>query len=269
MSRSAYYKGLKHLAKPSKAETVDAKLIALIQRIRRQHPRMGVRKLHYLINHYEGISCGRDYLFSLAKKHNLLVKRKRRRRFVKPGQAQRRHNLLKHTQIQRTDQAWGVDITYIRYANRDAYLSLVVDLFSRKIIAAYLSTSLDTKGSLIALKHAIDTTTSYQGIIHHSDGGIQYTSGAYQNYLRLHGLRCSMTQPASPQQNAIVERINGILKHEYLLNTHFQSFDLAKSAVFKAVILYNRFRPHSSLKLLTPHLVHLHHDTLSNTVNLF
>lgn len=182
--------------------------------IRKQHPRMGVRKLHHMLRTKHGLSYGRDRLFSLAKAHHLLVKRKRRA----PGQARqhetnRATNLTVQSKAQRSGDIWVSDITYLSSKHRVyGYLSLVTDAYSRKIIGYHVNESLSTSGPLKALQKALRRSPRSKGVIHHSDGGAQYTSSRYRKALEKQGMLCSMTAPSSPQQNPIAERINGILK---------------------------------------------------------
>jgi putative transposase len=156
---------------------------------------------------------------------------------------------------QRANQLWVSDITYIRTGKDFAYLSLVTDAYSRKIIGFCLSHDLSTDNCLSALRMALATRLVDQPLVHHSDRGTQYCSQAYTKLLKTRGIAISMTQSGNPRDNAIAERVNGILKQE-LLNESYDNISSAYKSVKHAISIYNTLRPHSSLEMLTPENAH-------------
>ncbi len=153
------------------------------------------------------------------------------------------------------EQVWVADITYLPTQEGVAYLSLVTDAFSRKIVGYHVHESLHTESVAQALRRAVGQRQSVQPLIHHSDRGSQYCSGAYQALHVKHGISCSMTDGYDCYQNALAERVNGILKTELLLQRP-QDITQAEKMVSESVAIYNRERPHLSLKYQTPDAVH-------------
>lgn len=232
--------------------------------VRLRQPRLGTRKLHHLLAPklaQAGIAVGRDRLFDLLRAARLLVPM--RRAYHKTTHSHhrfRRHpNLLKEgpDQVVPTgpEQVWVADITYLPTAGRCAYLSLVTDAYSRKIVGYHVHDSLHAESVSRALKMALKQRKTQQPLIHHSDRGIQYCSGEYQRIHQRHGLTCSMTDGYDCYQNALAERVNGILKGEFLLN---RPADLQQAVrmVAQSVHIYNHERPHQALKYKTPDAVH-------------
>lgn len=239
-------------------------MVALVQETRRRQPRIGTRKLHYLLREplaAAGIKLGRDGLFRTLKRAHLLVPPKRA--FHKTTQSLHRFykhpNLLKpgvsETALERPEQVWVADITYLPTQGKYVYLSLVTDAYSRKIVGHHVHESLQTEEVAQALKVALGTRRSRGRLIHHSDRGIQYCSAYYQALHEQHGLTCSMTDGYDCYQNALAERINGILKTEFLLYRP-ENLDQARRMVSESVDIYNRERPHMALKYKTPDAVH-------------
>jgi transposase InsO family protein len=207
-----------------------------------------------------GIKMGRDKLYDLLADHGMLIKRKKR----KPMTTDSDHpffkygNLVRGVIMTRINQIWVSDITYIRVAHGFAYLSLVTDAYSRKIVGHCLHNTLGTAGPLNALQMAVDEAgiSTGQYLIHHSDRGLQYCCADYITLLRKHFIAVSMTQNGDPYENAIAERVNGILKMEFGLFMTFRTLSAASQAVDTAVNNYNTIRPHMSLHLKTPFSVH-------------
>jgi putative transposase len=257
-SRQAYYKGLK---KKQQERLKEELLIDRVLGYRRVQPRIGGRKLLHLLSPFmreHGLETGRDAFFRLLREHGLLSRRRR----SKPRTTDSVHWLKKYPDLIKglpepgePDRLWVSDITYLRLREGDAFLSLVTDVYSRKIIGFHLSGSLGSEGCLLALKMAISGSKKTAGCIHHSDRGVQYCSKEYVNLLKSNGINISMTQSGDPRDNAIAERVNGILKTE-LLKPVFSDKEEAEAAVAKAISIYNYLRPHSSLSMLTPALVH-------------
>lgn len=165
-------------------------------------------------------------------------------------------NLLKHQPPQRAHQGWVSDITYVRRGKDFRYLFLITDCFSRKIVGWNLSESLAIPGAVSALKMAIGQCPDTAGVIHHSDRGIQYCSKGYTDLLRNAGIKISMTEENHCYENAIAERVNGILKQEYGLDETFASDPMLVKAVKEAIWSYNMERPHWALNLATPEQMH-------------
>lgn len=227
-------------------------------------PRLGTRKLHYLLKadlRAEGLSIGRDRLFSLLREEDLLVKRKRR--FCKTtdsrGWMRRYPNRVKGLEVTHPEQVWVADITYLNLREAFCYLHLVSDAYSRRIMGYCLSPSLEARHSVEALKRALASRSYTGGLIHHSDRGLQYSSALYTGVLEEHQVHISMTQDGSPYDNAVAERINGILKDEYGLDEVLEDFALAQRQVKQAVESYNSQRPHLSNHYLTPNQMHGQH----------
>jgi putative transposase len=220
---------------------------------RRLQPRLGARKLLELMQP----EMGRDAFFELLKENGLLVRRKRYRvRTTFSCHRFRKYpNLVNNLVPERANQLWVSDITYIRVGQDFAYLSLVTDAYSRKIIGFFMSHDLSTDSCLNALRMALATRLTDQPLIHHSDRGTQYCSQAYTNLLNKKGIAISMTQSGNPRDNAIAERVNGILKME-LLKESYDNINIAYKSVKQAISIYNTLRPHSSLDMLTPENAH-------------
>jgi putative transposase len=164
--------------------------------------------------------------------------------------------LIKESVPVRPNQVWASDITYLRTEKGFVYLSLMTDMYSRKIVGWSLSESLSIEGSVETLKKALRENSVQKGLIHHSDRGVQYCSYDYVNILKKNKIAISMTEENHCYENAMAERVNGILKDEYLLDGTFRDFAHAKKACREAVMLYNTRRPHWSLDLKTPDRVH-------------
>lgn len=261
MSRQAYYQGRqRHARRALHAQTV----VQLVEHERMRQPRVGTRKLHCMLREplrRAGIQMGRDALFDVLRNARLLVPN--RRAYHKTTDSHhrfRRHpNLLKQGahQVHATgsEQVWVADITYLPTAGKFVYLSLVTDAYSRKIVGWHVHESLQTEEVAQAMKMALRARQTRQRLIHHSDRGIQYCATYYQALHQRHGITCSMTDGYDCYQNALAERVNGILKSEFLLQ---RPADLtqARRMVEQSVHIYNHERLHSSLKMQTPDAVH-------------
>lgn len=228
---------------------------------RSSQPRLGGRKLLKILRpelERCGISIGRDRFFKVLKRQGLLVENLP----SSPRTTNSYHTLpvfsnkVKGTDLTRPNQVWAADITYLRKRDRFMYLSLITDMYSRKIVGYHLGESLDTKESLKALEMALRNKPKDVRLIHHSDRGCQYCSHEYVEALEEGGLSISMTEENHCSENALAERVNGILKQEYGLGCRFNSAIQMHKAVKQAVWLYNTRRPHSSLGLETPESVH-------------
>jgi putative transposase len=256
-SRQAYYKRrLLSEQQPLKEELI----IQQVLEYRHLQPRLGGRKLYLLAGPFmkrHQMNMGRDAFFTMLRNYDLLNKRHR----SKPRTTDSSHRMKKYDNLivgmtpSRSDQLWVSDITYLSLTHKDAFLSLVTDAWSRKIVGFHVSNSLSAEGTIRALQMATGNREELQGLIHHSDRGTQYCSGQYVKELTDHKISISMTQSGDPRDNAIAERVNGILKME-LLQPVFTDLQAAIESVTQAVNIYNYLRPHSSISMLTPALVH-------------
>jgi len=231
-------------------------VLKLIDNIRQDEPRVGTRKLQDRL-HKIGMRIGRDQLFGILRKSGRLVKVKKR--FEKTTYSQHTYavapNLIKELKVVRPWQVVVSDCTYLRLAGREfAYLFLVTDLFTRRIVGYHVSRDLSHYSAVIALENAVrglsDSETA--GMIHHSDRGCQYCCHEYLRTLKAHGILSSMTDADHCYQNAIAERVNGILKDEFNLDAVFRNFEQLRAVVTHAVLIYNTKRTHWSLGLRTP-----------------
>jgi transposase InsO family protein len=247
---------LREEKEPLKEELIIQQLLGY----RQLQPRIGGRKLFFLTIPFmklHGIDMGRDTFFRMLGKYNMLNKRYRGKpKTTDSGHWMKKHpNLIKELVPTKPDQLWVSDITYLELCDRDAFLSLVTDAYSRKIVGFHVSNSLKAEGCVQALQMAVGGRKKLDGLIHHSDRGSQYCCGDYVDILKDCQINISMTQSGNPRDNAIAERVNGILKME-LLDSVFTDLDAAKDGVTKAINIYNYLRPHSSISMLTPALAH-------------
>lgn len=165
-------------------------------------------------------------------------------------------NIIKEVKVTRPNQVWVSDITYIRTVKEFCYLALITDMHSRKIVGYDLSNSLELKGCVRALDKALYQAKDISGLIHHSDRGIQYCSNLYKQILKRNNIGISMTEENHCYENAMAERVNGILKDEFYLDQTFDSLQHAKRATKNAINLYNEVRLHLSLDFKTPNMVY-------------
>lgn len=229
--------------------------------IRRQMPRLGTRKLYYLLQQQLPaalLPIGRDWLFSFLRQQGLLVKRKKK--YVKTttviGWRRQYPNLVKHQRPSKPEQVWVADITYLTIKDGYRYLHLLTDAYSKKIMGYELSQNMMASSTVKALKSAL-RQRQYDGpIIHHSDRGLQYCSAVYTTVLQKANIKVSMTQDGSPYDNAVAERINGILKQEYGLDAIVTDEKTLRLQLQQAINSYNNQRPHLSCWLLTPEQMH-------------
>ncbi len=254
LKRDAFYKYIKRY---SQREMLNAKVIALVDKERKLQPRIGTRKLHVALKpsfKKAGIKIGRDSLFDILRQQNMLVRRKKvsYRTTNSYHHFHKYNNLIKEMKATAINQVWVSDITYIRTVKGFCYLALVTDLYSRKVIGHDISDSLELGGCLRALRKALWHSKPAAGLIHHSDRGIQYCSHMYINKLKSRGIKISMTEENHCYENAVAERVNGILKDEFFLDQYFFSTAHAKRATKSAIKIYNNKRLHVSLGYQTP-----------------
>ena len=263
-TRHAYYDSL--WRKESSLVKEDIILQEVIN-IRKDLPRLGTRKLHYVIQNKlisHQISFGRDYLFDLLSEHKLLIRQRKRKAITTDSRHWMRKysNLVKGLAITRPEQVWVSDITYIRLTNQWGYLSLITDAYSRKIMGYSFRQDLAAEGCINALKMALNNRLYNESIIHHSDRGSQYCSHNYVDLLLKNNIGISMTENGDPYENALAERINGIIKTEFNLYSSTLGFDQTGYQVSKSIKSYNELRPHASCDYLTPNQAHLKSDKL-------
>ena len=220
-----------------------------------------MRKLHHLLTpKFEklGVQLGRDGLFHLLRDHGLLIASPKRGH--KTTCANHRFyqypNRITDLVVDRIHQVFVADITYLQTLDGFVYLALMTDLFSRKIVGFDVSDSLTVEGAIRACKMAIKPVRPLDTLIHHSDRGIQYCCHAYTQLLHSRGIQLSMTQNGDVYQNAVAERVNGILKIDFFLNRTFRSIHQAMTHVKQSVLIYNTERPHLSLGYQTPETVY-------------
>lgn len=258
MSRQNFYKERKQRQR----QQVDADLIEELVRAERaiQH-RLGGKKLYEMLKKTlseSGVRIGRDRFFEVLREKDLLLDPLPKA----PRTTNSRHclpvftNRFKEMVPTEPNQAWVSDITYIRTDEGFLYLSLITDAYSRKVVGFHAGDTLETEGCLNALEIAVKELEVGMFPMHHSDRGSQYCSHLYTGRLRDHGLGISMTEENHCYENAMAERMNGILKQEYGLGSTFRTKQQAIASVDQAVMLYNTRRPHLSLKYKTPEEVH-------------
>ncbi|RKJ91303.1 IS3 family transposase [Aeromonas veronii] len=260
ISRQAYYKR-NRVADERHAQGLQ--VVRFVRQVRLRQPRVGTRKLHYLLLGQDdgGLKVGRDRLFRILAEHRLLVLP--RRAYHKTTHSfhrfYRHPNLLKAGPEQVTpvapEQVWVADITYLPARSGPLYLSLVTDAYSRKIVGHHVHEGMHAESVAMAFKKALKQRRGGGELIHHSDRGVQYCSVLYQSLHERYGVKCSMTDGYDCYQNALAERVNGILKGELLLQSP-QDLKQAREMVREAVDIYNAERPHHALKYRTPDAVH-------------
>lgn len=258
ISRQAYYIFIK---RSMRNKLRDEQILELVKTIRSVHPRMGVRKLHEIIKpdmQKFNIKIGRDALFDLLSDNQLLV-RKRKRRIKTTNSYHRYHkykNLIKDFTPYKSNQIWVSDLTYIRTEEGFSFLFLITDAYSKKIVGYHLSENMETSNAIKALQMALKNSEKINGLIHHSDRGVQYCSNEYVKLCQDYEIKLSMTEDGNPLDNPIAERVNGILKDEYLYEYHFIDHQDASTKVDSTIYKYNQLRPHLSCNMETPNQAH-------------
>jgi len=256
ISRQAFYKYKQHRVAQKLEEEI---IVRMVNEIRYKLPRVGGRKLYHMMqNDLNRLPSkpGRDKFFDILRENGLLVEPTKR--YTVTTNSHHRFkvytNLIKDIALSRPNEVFVADLTYLRLPGGFCYLFLVTDVYSRKILGYNLSQSLSAEGAVNAVRMALRGLPFVEGLIHHSDRGFQYCSDSYVQLLQHHGIQLSMGEAGNPYENAIAERVNGILKTEFYLNATFTSFQQAMQAVKEAVTLYNDLRPHMSIGYMTPSL---------------
>ena len=240
----------------------DDIILQYVHQLRTTLPRLGTRKLHdklmpLLATH--NLRIGRDYLFDLLDSYKLLI-RQRKRKAITTDSRHWMHkygNLVRELVCIRPEQLWVSDMTYIRMGNQWGYLSLITDAYSRKIMGYCLRMDMLAQGCVDALQMALDNRTHPDSaLIHHSDRGSQYCSAAYVGLLMKNHIAISMTENGDPYENALAERMNGILKSEFNLYSSQLGFEQTGALITASITAYNQERPHGSCDFLTPEQAH-------------
>lgn len=257
IDRQVYYRSIK---RAHSKQVTASEVIGLVLKIRQIMPRIGAKKLYYLLkirlNH---LKIGRDKFIDILRANHLLIIPKRSYHITTNSHHRfRKHqNQILGLQIYRPEQVWVSDITYIGRRDKPCYLSLITDAYSKRIMGFNVADNMNTQSSLIALKNAIKQRRDKgRTLIYHSDRGLQFCSDQYQKLLQQNNIKCSMTQNSDPYENAVAERINGILKQEFNIDKFNQQLQVMKALVKNAIDIYNNERPHYSNYMLTPNQMH-------------
>jgi transposase InsO family protein len=268
VTRQAYYQ---HFWQTEAVNFEQEIVLNEVRRIRMVHPVIGVKKLYVLLQSFlfeHQIKMGRDALYDLLAAHHLLVRKKKRRVFT----TQSFHWLRKYPNCIRdivpvkVNEIWVSDITYYRTKKGFVYISFITDAYSKKIVGYHVADTLEAVHTLSALKMAIkENNRSFNGLIHHSDRGVQYCSFEYVKLLQDNNIIISMTEKGDPLENAIAERINGIMKQEYLEHHMLNNKEEVMELLATSVNSYNKLRPHMSCNMLTPETVHQNNTMVQRT----
>lgn len=261
-SRQGYYKQINEIEKTALNEQLILNAVVKI-RYNAKTNRWGVRKLKGMVNEELeciGVKLGRDRLFDILRSNHMLVRKRKRKYFTTDSHhwLRKYDNLIIDKKLTAPNQLWVSDITYVKI-NKDevVYLYLITDAYSQKIVGWHVSLDLKADSAVIALKMAIkDNKDNIQELIHHSDRGVQYCSSKYVQILEDNQIQISMTNPGSPQENAIAERINGILKEEWLYDLDLVNHEIVQKKIKQIIKIYNTYRPHNSLNNKVPNDIH-------------
>ena len=259
ITRQAYYQ---HFWNEEAISFEQELILKEVRKIRSLQPVIGGRKLYAILQSFllqHQIKMGRDALFDLLAAHYLLVRKKKRRVYTTQSfhWLRKYPNCIKDVIPCRINEIWVSDITYYQTKKGFVYISFITDAYSRKIIGYHVAGTLEATHTLSALRMALASVKgSLTGLIHHSDRGVQYCSYEYVKLLQDNHIMISMTENGDPLENAIAERVNGIMKQEYL--DHYPLTDLkeVREVLAKSVNTYNTLRPHMSCNMLTPSDVH-------------
>jgi transposase InsO family protein len=259
LTRQAYYQSKNRVEKDLIEQEI---LLDKIGDIRKDHKRLGGRKLFFKLETFmdeHNIKMGRDAFFDLLRDNKLLIKQRKRHHVTTNSNhwMKKYPHLIKDIEPIGPNHVWVSDITYWKTKGGHYYISFITDAYSRKIVGYHVADTMEAIESATALKMAIKTLKiSAKGLIHHSDRGSQYCSSIYVNILKKEGIKISMTENGDPLENAIAERINGIIKGEYLFDYLIKTLLNAKEVLKSVVKLYNEDRPHSSIGNAVPSKVH-------------
>ena len=266
IDRQVYYRKIK---RRKTRQSNASKVVSMVLEIRQTMPRIGAKKLYFLLNNeFKQLKIGRDKFINILRANHLLIVPKRSYHITTNSHHRfRKHqNQILELQIHRPEQVWVSDITYIGKRENPYYLSLVTDAYSKRIMGFNVSDNMNTESSLVALKNAIKQRKDKSlSLIHHSDRGLQYCANEYQKLLNKNDIRCSMTQNSDPYENAVAERINGILKQEFDIDKFNKKLPVMKLLVKNTIEIYNQKRPHYSNYMLTPNQMHQQNEIIMRT----
>jgi transposase InsO family protein len=265
-SKQAYYK--RKIQKNSTKTT--NRIIELVLSIRKKMPKIGTRKLYVLLKsdfENNNLHVGRDQLFKILRENYLLIPR--RRNYIKTTNSKhwmkKYPNIIKEKILESSEKVWVADITYLKTKERNYYLHLITDAYSKKIVGYELSDTLQASSTLKALRQAIKNRVYKHSLIHHSDRGLQYCSEEYTETLKKSDILISMTENSDPYENAVAERVNGILKYEFGLIDTFEDFKNLSQQLDQSIYYYNNLRPHISLNYNIPSQVHMKNNVKLKT----
>lgn len=249
------------IAREKESARIEAYILEKVHSIRKEMPRLGGKKLYYLINkdsERKKYKFGERRFFEVLRLHNLLIKRKKRRAITTDSKlwTGQYPDLVKEITLSRPEQVWVSYITYFRTKAGFIYGHLITDGYSKKLVGFEISDNMKATSTLLALKMAIKNRVYNEELIHHSDRGLQYLSKIYTDFLKKYKVKISVTQDGSPYDNAVAERINGILKDEFDFGGVFDTLEQAKKLIEEVAIIYNDKRPHISNHYLTPNEMH-------------
>ena len=257
IDRQVYYRKIK---RRFNTQNKARQVVDMVVEIRQQMPRIGAKKLYYLLHQDLSIlKIGRDKFIDILRANHLLISPKRSYHITTNSHHRFRkyNNQIVDLEINKPEQVWVSDITYIGKREKPCYLSLITDAYSKKIVGYNVSDNLNTESSLVALRLAIKQRKNRDLVlIHHSDRGLQYCANEYQKLLSKHRIKPSMTQNSDPYENAVAERINGILKQEFSIDKYNKDLPIMKQIVKETIEIYNEKRPHYSNHMLTPNQMH-------------
>jgi putative transposase len=259
-TRHAYYD---HSWRVQDEGLKDEIVLQHVLSIREKQKKIGTLKLHFMLQELlseHKIKIGRDYLFNLMREHGMQIRRRKRKAITTDSRhwMHKYNNLIKEFKPDRPEQLWVSDITYIHLKKQWGYLSLITDAYSKKIMGWAFRTDLSAQGCIDALKMAISNRKYPQNrLIHHSDRGSQYCSRNYVEILTGINIAISMTENGDPYENAIAERVNGILKEEFDMHSSRLGYKETTRKIRESIQIYNQLRPHASCDYLTPEQAHL------------
>lgn len=258
-SRQNVYK--QQIAAKTKSLRSDA-VKSLVDRERKLLPRVGTRKIYYMIKddlREQGLKFGRDKLFELMRIYDLQIKPRRRYTQTTMSKHWMRKwpNIMKDKEVLGQDQVWVSDITYIKTEEGNCYLNMITDAYSRKIMGYAVEENMETESMIGALKMALTKRQNpLTKTIHHSDRGVQYCSKEYVQAATKNNIKLSMTENGDPYENALAERMNRTIKEEFGMDRRMKSKEQVKKLVEESIFLYNQKRPHLALNMKTPNQVY-------------
>jgi transposase InsO family protein len=254
-SRQYFYKQQKDAAIETSKQIMVKQLV---DKERKLLPRVGTRKLHYLIKEQlrqKGLQFGRDKLFDLMRFNGQLILPRRRytQTTMSKHWLRKWPNLIKERSVKDIDEIWVSDITYLKTEEGNCYLNMITDAYSRKIVGYAVADNMETESMIDALKMAtVNRREKDKTTIHHSDRGLQYCSKEYSVLTSQNNIQLSMTENGDPYENALAERMNRTIKEEFGMDRTLKNRQQVKELVTESILLYNQKRPHLALNMKTP-----------------